>query len=336
MRGAGSLAAAAVMAVAFGCGGGGTSTGEGGAGGTSAGGSGGGAVVYRPCAAESRVGGFGVLLVENIDAVGPPYAMLSGRVRDGVDPITYLEAKASAGDCKLVARPICAPACARPELCGVGARCVREPLSRSVGTVDVTGLSVAVAGVPAIASQYTKDLSEAPFPPAAPGAPVTLRTSGGDYAPVTLTARGIEPLDFPGAGIVVTRGASLAVAWTPPAAGATGKVDAILNIAYHGGGSAEIECVFDDDGAAEIPAALIDQLIDQGTAGFPILSLNRRSVDSVALAPLDPPGCIEFAVSAYRERQITVCPQPGVCVISCGVGMPCPDGMACGNDKKCS
>lgn len=296
------------------------------------GGGAGAALVYEPCTAETRVGGFSVLLVE-ARGTTPAYAIISGRVRDGVYPYTYLKTDMTAGDCRLVSAPVCNPACTGGQSCGVGSQCVTEPQSKSVGTVDVTGLAIPVMGVSAIGGQYMKDLTSAPFPPFAPGDPLTLKTSGGDYASFTLAARGIEPLDFAGTGITVTRGQKLDIAWTPPAKGATGKVTATLNIAYHGGGTSQIDCEFVDDGSGEIPADLITRLIDQGTAGFPMLALTRRSVQSTTLSP---PGCIEFDVSAYRERQITVCTQPGVCVVSCGQDMPCPNGTTCGNDKKCS
>lgn len=323
----------------MGCGGGGSGGGTGGkGGGGSSGGTGnssGGGLQYQPCTAESKVGGFGVLLVDASETT-PEYATFGGRVRDGVNPLDYLKAEATDGACRLMVKPTCSPACMAPQLCGVGDKCAAEPVSHSVGAIDVMGLTTPIMGLAAVSAQgnqYNKDLSAGAYPPAAPGAAVTLSAAGGDYTPFTLTAHGIAPLVFPGTGITVNRGQALAFTWTAQSGTATGKIQATLNVAYHGGGKYRIDCDFDDDGTGEIPASLIDKLLDQGTAGFPTLALTRRSVDSKTLTA---PGCIEFEVSAYRERQVTVCPMPGKCIVSCGPDKPCPTGQTCGNDKKCS
>jgi len=332
-------AVATVMGLSsMGCGGGGNGGGSGGkgGGGTSGGtGNSSGGLVFKPCSAETNVGGFSVLLVDKSDTT-PEYATFGGRVRDGVNPLDYLKVDTADGSCRLMVKPTCSPACTAPQLCGVGDKCVAEPVSHNVGAVDVTGLSTPITGLAAISAQgnqYNKDLSAGAYPPAAAGGTVTLSAAGGDYTPFTLTARGIEPLVFPGTGITVNRGKPVAFTWTAPAGTPTGKIQATLNVAYHGGGKYRIDCDFDDDGSGEIPAALVDKLLDQGTAGFPTLALTRRSVDSTTLTP---PGCIEFAVNAYRERQVTVCPMPDKCIVSCGPDKPCPTGQACGNDKKCS
>jgi hypothetical protein len=325
------MSAIAALAVDAGCGGGGGAGGTGGSSGTGGSGSSA-ALIYRPCAPETRAGAFTVSLVEAMNTT-PAFAILGGRVQEGVNPLTYLESKATEGDCRLMDRPRCPAGCTPPQYCGVGTQCITEPRSQGVGLVSVTGLSVAVSDLMLLGTQYNKDLSAGAYPPAAPGASVTLSATGGDYAPFTLQVRGIEPLAFAGAGVKVERDRPVSFTWTPPTQAPTGKILAVLNIAYHGGGSAQIECDLDDDGAAEIPAGLANMLLDSGTAGFPTLELIRRSVDSTTLSP---PGCIQFEVSAPVQRFVSACPQPGVCVISCGVDMPCPTGMSCGNDKKCS
>lgn len=335
---AGTLGAFVAVLGIVGCGGGGNGGGSGGksgSGGSSGTGNSGGGLVYKPCSPETNVGGFSVLLVEAMEST-PAYATFSGRVRDGVNPLTYVKAEATDGSCRLTVKPTCTPACTSPQQCSVGDMCASEPMSHTVGAISVTGLSTAITGLMAVSAQgnqYNKDLSAGAYPPAAAGAAVTLSAAGGDYTAFTLTARGIEPLEFAGTNLTVNRGQPLAFTWTPPAQGATGKIQATLNVAYHGGGKYRIDCEFDDDGTGEIPASLIDKLLDQGTAGFPTLALTRRSVDSTTLAP---PGCIEFEVNAYRERQITVCPMPNKCIVSCGPDKPCPTGQSCGNDKKCS
>lgn len=330
---------AVVVATNVGCGGGGGggTGGHGGAGSGSGGSQGGtgnttGGLVYKACTPETLVGGFSVLLVDRQEST-PEYAAFAGRVRTGVDPLTYLKTDTANGSCRLTVKPMCSPACSAPQLCGVGDACAAEPTSVSLGAVGVTGLSMPITGLGPQNGQYNKDLSAGTYPPFSPGTPLTLSAEGGSYSPVMLTVSGIEPLEFPGTGITVNRGQPLAFTWTAPAK-VTGKILATLNIAYHGGGKYQIDCDFDDDGSGEIPAALIDKLLDQGTAGFPTLALTRRSVDSAMVASL---GCVEFEANAYRIREVTVCPMPNKCIITCGADKPpCPTGQACGNDKKCS
>jgi hypothetical protein len=324
-----------VMATNIGCGGGGGggTGGHGGSGG-SAGGTGNtsGALVFKPCTPEMRVGGFSILLVDKQES-NPEYATFAGQVRDGVDPFTYLRTDTTNGSCRLTAKPTCSTACSPPQVCGVGDACAPEPTSVSVGAVDVTGLTIPITGLDLRNGLYNKDLSSGTYPPLSAGTPLTLSATGGAYSPLMLTISGIEPLEFAGTGITVNRGQALAFTWTAPAK-VTGKIQATLNIAYHGGGRYQIDCDFDDDGSGEIPAALIDKLLDQGTAGFPTLALTRRSVDSTTVASL---GCVEFEVNAFRQREVTVCPMPNKCIITCGADKPpCPTGQACGNDKKCS
>lgn len=336
VAGRGSIAGGGIILLALlvGCGGGGNGGGSGGkGGGGNSGGTGNtsGGLVFKPCTPETNVGGFSVLLVDSNEST-PEYATFAGRVRDGVNPLTYVKTDTSSGSCRLTVKPTCSPACASPLLCGVGDMCTAEPTSKSVGAIDVTGLAMPITGLPAVNTQYNKDLSSGTYPPFSSGTPVVLKAAGGDYSPFMLTVTGIEALQFAGTNLSVNRGQALAFTWTAPTK-ATGKIQATLNVAYHGGGKYRIDCDFDDDGSGEIPAVLIDKLLDQGTAGFPTLALTRRSVDSTTVASL---GCVEFEVNAYRERQVTVCPMPNMCIVSCGPDKPCPTGQSCGNDKKCS
>lgn len=337
VAGRGLIAVGSVLllgALNAGCGGGGNAGGTGGkGGGGSSGGTGNtsGGLVYKPCSPETVVGNFSVLLVDKQEST-PEYAAFAGRVRDGVYPLTYWKTESTSGSCRMVGKPTCSPACTAPMICGVGDKCVAEPMSVSLGAVDVTGLAMPITGLAYQNNQYNKDLSSGAFPPASAGTALTLSAAGGSYSPTMLTVSAIEPLAFAGTNITLNRGQALTFTWTAPTK-VTGKIVATLDIAFHGGGKHRVECELDDDGTGEIPAVLIDKLLDEGTAGFPTLALSRRSVDSVMVPSL---GCVEFETNAFRQREITVCPMPNMCVITCGPDKPCPTGQTCGNDKKCS
>ncbi len=103
-----------------------------------------------------------------------------------------------------------------------------------------------------------------------------------------------------------------------------------VDIGHHGGIAARIDCHVGDTGSTRIPAALVNMLIGKGTAGFPSVSLTRRTIDSETLAT----GCVDLAVASSVERVVMV---EGV--TSCtnvGAGDECPTGQTCGADLKCS
>ena len=138
----------------------------------------------------------------------------------------------------------------------------------------------------------------------------------------------------------VTRNKALNVTWTPPPSGGAARIFMSMDIAHHGGGAARIECDVPDTGSATIPAGLINQLLDRGSAGFPKLTLTRRTVDSVTIAP----GCVDFLVSSSVERPLT---GGGRGVVHLhqrrhgkslrrgdGGTVPCPTGRPVGNSQN--
>ena len=105
-----------------------------------------------------------------------------------------------------------------------------------------------------------------------------------------------------------------------------------MDIAHHGGGAARIDCDVPDTGSAKIPAGLIKELLDRGSAGFPQLLLTRLTADSVNIAP----GCVDFLVSSSFKHALMVDGEVS-CTCdntdpSCGKGtddVPCPTGQTC-------
>jgi hypothetical protein len=326
------LTVAAGLAVLSGCGSSGSD--PGGGGGAAGGGMPAAALPYKPCEPAARVGGFSVQLIaaRTGDTAAPAITQVAGGVNDRGDPADARETAARDGDCKLLVGPqlVCNPTCAGSQICAGQGRCVAAPASQMVGTVTITGLAAPIALTPIVSSDivryYTSLPASTPFPPFGAEAEVELAAAGGAYGAFTLAGRGIEPLVFAGAGLAVAHDRPLAISWTPPAKAASARILMVLDIAHHGGIPARVECDVADTGAATIPAGLIGKLVERGTAGFPTISLTRRTVDSTALAP----GCVDFSVASSIERDVQV-----ENVISCGGDLPCPGGRTCGVDQKC-
>jgi hypothetical protein len=256
-----------------------------------------------------------------------PYTQVGGAVKSAVDPSKVWQEIARNGDCRLlVDPPVCSTSCASGKVCGGSNMCVDEPLSQDLGMVTVTGLGAPLVVEPAMAGVYFKSLT-ATYPPFAPETEVTLKTTGGKYPAISLAGRGIEPLQFTGTGLKVARNQPLPVSWTASTKNKSARIHLKLDIAHHGGIAANIECDVADTGSTTIPAALINQLMDRGLAGFPTLALTRQTADSINLAP----GCVEFRVVSEEARDIEV---EGV--VSCTQDEPCkPEDVAMGC-KSCA
>jgi hypothetical protein len=172
---------------------------------------------------------------------------------------------------------------------------------------------------------YTRAITD-PFPLASPDAPITVETSGGDYAPFSLEARGVEALAFDGANLSFGRGRSLDFIWTPPTRPSAARIQAIVVLQPSVSGPM-IECTFPDTGAASIPVALLDPLLALGINGTPHLYVARRTVTSINIAP----GCVELQVTARVRRTVaidgvTLCDSDGLCAPP----LTCQPNFTCG------
>jgi hypothetical protein len=288
------------------------------------------AFTHRPCERANRVGGFAVQLVAEKPEDDPPtpaFAAVTGGVRDRIDPREVWQEVQKDGACKVVNLPLltCTPNCSGAQVCAGANRCVPAPLGQDVGAVSVTGLSSPLMPA-ALDKGYYAPFPAGRYPPYAAEAEVKLMAAGGAYGPFSLAGRGITPLVFKPSGLRVANDQPLALTWTAPPQPGSARIEVALDIAHHGGIGARVECDLPDTGSYTIPGALITKLISFGTAGFPTITLSRRTVDSTTIAP----GCVEFAVASSVERPVEV---EGV--ISCGEDLPCPGGRPCGADLKC-
>lgn len=278
---------------------------------------------------DAVVGTFTVMLNDKQSST-----TVSGVVRDAppIELVAYVPDQKS-GDCQLYLPtvPFCDPPCPSGQACRAGNVCAPQPTSHSVGTVTVRGLALEDG-----TNEFTMDpigSSKAyspsasvklKYPPAAPGAPIELSTSGGDYAPFTIQTTGIAPIEgFDGDPLPLERDRPLELTWTAqPGA----EVEVILEIAHHGGAKGKVICNAEDSGSLVIPASLVTELIGLGVAGYPDVTLTRKTVGSTQL----PPGRVEFIMFNTQSRPVAI---EGL--TSCMADEDCPDGQVCGQDKAC-
>jgi hypothetical protein len=293
-------------------------------------GGGSGALRYAPCSDGERVGGFYLHAVAATIALTPiaAHTDLHGEVLDGVPPADVWSELDARGECRLTVGPeqFCDPACGSSESCGPNG-CIATPRTHSVGAVRITGLTSELSLAPSMSSRRYSPAAALAYPPYAEGAEIRLEAEGGESGPFALSGLGVPLLELDAGELVVERERPLSLRWTARPEIGPARVLVELDIAHHGGIAARIECDVEDDGALEIAAELVTQLVDRGVAGFPSITITRRSVDSTAFAP----GCLEFEVGSQVVREVAI---PGLS--SCSSEQPCPAGQVCQSDLTCS
>jgi hypothetical protein len=164
-------------------------------------------------------------------------------------------------------------------------------------------------------------------PGAAPGDEVVLRASGAEVSAFEIFTQGVSAMVPNQAGILVAPASPVDVTWQTDSDPGLGKVFLVLNINNHGSNSAWIECEAPDSGSFEIPAELVDELMNLGFSGYPTVTFTRRVVNSVALDS----GCVEFAV---MSEVVLDAPVEGL--TSCSVDEDCTEpGEVCREDLSC-
>ncbi len=271
------------------------------------------------CPLDKKLGEF---KVESYDI----YSIVDGTVSDAVVPVTILEEIGRDGDCVLLKRnnPFCSPACAPLETCDFGT-CVPYPTEQGLGTATVTGLLEAVEMLPVPPGAKYFDIT-VPHPPADPGALITLTTTGDVYPAVELHGVGVEMLSMTTTDLVIESGLPLVVGWDPPVAEvARAEIWMRLNVDQHGVTPVMLTCVTADDGAFDLSATLIDQLLALGVTGYPSLAVHRRTIDTAEIGDVEgEPGCMEFRVASTANPSVRVegytpcltdfdCPPPLTC-----------------------
>jgi hypothetical protein len=273
---------------------------------------------YEPCAPEQRVGEFTIQLAER-------YTSVDGQVYDGVVPKDVPLELAAEGECRLLSSPApqCNPTCLPSlEVCGADNTCLPRPVARDLGTVTVFGL---LAPVQMLANEVTKGYSNPanprlPHPGFEPGADLRLSSSGGQYAPIQLRGWGVTLLEGVDNPVQVRGGQPVVVTWQAPEVAGPARVHLNLNINHHGSNSEWIECDALDEGRAEIPVGLVDELLTRGQTGFPTLTATRRTASSIVIEP----GCVELLVSSEVTSDVRLDN-----FTSCSNAADCAPGQSC-------
>ena len=261
------------------------------------------------CAPGTRVGRF------TIDHA-LEYTSVSGKVRDGVIPAEVPTLDNEAAGCKLwhTINPECDPACDPGYTCDHDGTCVAYPANKSVGSVTVDGLNKDVTLEP---PSYFD--TEMPHPGFDPGSPITLQAAGEDYPGFTMYGRGVTPIELTGDTWIIKEGEDLTLSWIP-ADDEDAFVRITLNVDMHGVSPINMVCDLEDTGTATVPAALIDEFLENGVTGFATAYIYRMTADKVDIDP----GCVDFLVRSWREGSLEV---DGF--TPCTGEEDCPDGYTC-------
>lgn len=249
------------------------------------------------------------------------FSFVSGAMTNGVVPASILTNVLTDGECTIWRRenPFCDPACTSGFACDFDGECVPYPEGQDIGTVTVHGLVQPVSMTPVPPGNTYFDTS-LPNPPWEPGALVTLGTSGGAYDPFRLY--GVAPATLVPTSLAwtINPGQPLAISWDAPTSAVRSEVVLNLRIDLHGVTPSSLECVFADDGAAEVPASVLDQLMAAGVTGFPAGDIARRTADSADAGQ----GCADLVLTSSRLGQVSI-----TGYTPCRRDEECPEGTTC-------
>jgi hypothetical protein len=226
----------------------------------------------------------------------------------------------------------CAPACASGEQC-VADVCVVEPSPVGVGKILVSGVLTEGGADPFEMSPQNPTTNaynayganKLKYPPFDEGAAISFAAEGGVFEPFSINARGIRALELTVQGAQpFVPGEPTELTWV---AGdqAIARILVTVDISHHGGTKGEIRCETSDDGAMEIPGALVSELVELGVAGFPLVYVERRQTRVANVQG----GHVDLNLLSRAERFLEI---PGL--VSCSGGT-CADGQMCRQDLTC-
>jgi len=284
-------------------------------------------------------GTFQVKLVEPVPAMNgnpetPGYTSVLGKVYDGPAPSQIIwEESLKEGDCHVVTPrvPFCSTPCGGSAVCVEDETCKPYPTAHSAGTVTARGIKTE-AGATEFAMKPVANAYQAPagtklvYPGFAEGDDISMQAAGDFYSAFTVKSSGIPPLEFLSDTVTLTAGQAVTLTWTGATKVGNSKVHVKLDISHHGGTKGMLECDTDDDGSLDLPAALVQKLLDLGVAGYPTIIVTRFSTGSTTIAE----GRVDLVVSSDVERAITI---PGL--TSCLADTDCPPNQTCQNDLTC-
>lgn len=284
------------------------------------------AVVYSPCALDSRWGQFKITLKER-------FSSAQGFATNGVVPDQVPKLVKSVGECKLYQPPTlsCDPPCGVNERCDRSGSCIPVPRNQDLGKLVFRGMQEDLDLEARSPGNHYLNSGTLAHPVILQNQTVRLIGLEAPGGPLNLHAHGFEALGGVAEKYELQKGKELALSWNAPQSPEHSKMLVNLNVNNHGANASWIACVFEDNGSAKIPATLLDDLQAAGLSGFPSIELNRSSVDSARLQ-LQPQGegCVELVVESAQVADVVV---PGL--LSCNEDSDCPDGQSCKDDLTC-
>ena len=266
---------------------------------------------------------------------------IEGVVKDGPEANLYTESiLSSEGRCILygLAVPTCVNANAgggcnfSTEACTDTDICTKLPTKKNVGTVTVSGVAT-TSNTDPFALKAVSNSYQVPgevtlaYPGFSEGAPISVSASGSDYPAFEVSAKGVAPLVLAATSYHASTGESLTVSWTSGGAASDARVEVTLNLSHHGGSVGYIACDVADTGSLTISAAQVSRLIDLGVAGYPTLTVIRRSIGTVTIAP----GTVVLSVESSASPAFCV---EGYTSCSLSDSSECPSGKTCNTDMK--
>lgn len=262
-----------------------------------------------PCEREVRVGGFRIIAEEDASFV-------AGAVADRVNPVEVGTEVAAAGGCRLLRREnlFCDPGCGAGQVCGPGNECLPLPVKRDVGAIRVSGVAgdLVLEARPPGNDYFATEVAHPLF---IDGAEIRVRGGG-----LSIDGLGSEALQGGGAPWLVSAGDPVAIAWDPPAVDRSTSMWLRLSIDQHGNTPATLVCELADTGAGEIPAEMVDALLEAGVSGFPNATMTRATFDSAAVED----GCVDLEVGHPRKPEVSVAGHT-----PCNAPGQCPAGQTC-------
>jgi hypothetical protein len=216
-------------------------------------------------------------------------------------------------------------------VCVAGDMCIPEAQPVNIGPVNVSGL---------MTEEGTSEFSISPlgsksnylppasitlvYPPAEDGAAVTL-SGEVEGSPLTIETSGISPLSIDLEEVPIGGDEDVVVTWNAPGSNSKSEMELLIDISHHGGVKGKVICNTADDGEHTIPAAILNDLIDLGVAGFPTITFHRMA-RGVSAAPHE---------IAFRVEQNVQIPVAIDGLVSCTFPEDCPEGESCQVDRSC-
>jgi hypothetical protein len=252
-----------------------------------------------------------------------------GKFSDGPTPsaeVWMVEREAESCQLYVPERVFCQPACDSSAACVHGNTCMLYPMATTVGTVTLTGVGASPIAMDPIANNYQpKSSASVPYPPCNEGDTLVLTAAGGGEAGFEISAKCIAPLEFDD-DLTLQKGQPLKLTWSAPGQTNLARVGVKLDISHHGGSTGKIECEVADTGSLEIPAMLVDRLVELGTAGFPTIAVTRK----VLAAGSGSAKNVALTIAAPIERPVVI---PGL--VSCSKDTDCSSGQSCQPNRAC-